>query len=50
LTHRLFERSLEKGVILKARVRGVLLDRARDGVSAIEWYRNLLQSEPPLTT
>jgi hypothetical protein len=49
LSHRLFERSLEKGVILKARVRGVLLDRGRDAVCTLEWYRHLLQSDPPLT-
>jgi hypothetical protein len=49
LSHRLFERSLEKGVILRARVRGVLLERGRDAVCAIQWYRDLLQSELPLT-
>lgn len=49
LSHRLFERSLEKGVILRARVRGVLLERGRDAVCAMEWYRDLLKSEPPLT-
>lgn len=50
LSHRLFGRSLEKGVILRSRVRGVLLDRARDAHAAMAWYRDLLCSELPLTT
>ena len=49
VSHRLFERSLEKGVILKARVRGVLIERGRDAVNAMNWYRDLLNSELPLT-
>jgi len=40
---------LEKGVIRRARVRGVFLPRRRDASAAIAWYRDLLASPLPLT-
>ena len=49
VSHQLFDRSLEKGVILRARVRGILLERGSDAVCAMNWYRDLLRSELPLT-
>jgi hypothetical protein len=48
--HPLFMRSLEKGVILRARVRAVFMPRAIDFSQAEHWYRDLLHSELPLTT
>jgi hypothetical protein len=50
LRRRLFAGSLEKGVILRARVRGVFLPRAQDERDVAEAYRALLDSPPPLTT
>ena len=43
--HRLFARELEKGVILRARVRGVLLARRHDQRMAAEWYTALAAEE-----
>ncbi len=49
LTHRLFAARLEKGVILRARVRGALLPRRDDERLAAAVYAALAASEPPLT-
>ncbi len=49
LTHELFADRLEKGVILRARVRGVLLDRAGDEQAALRHYQAFLHDELPLT-
>jgi hypothetical protein len=48
LRHRLFDRSLEKGVILRARVRGVFLPRENDVALAAACYAAFAASEPPL--
>jgi len=48
LTHRLFARPLEKGVILRSRVRGLWVTRDRDVSVAAESYRRFAVSEPPL--
>jgi len=50
IEHRLFPASLEKGVILRARVRGLLMPRRQDASQAIALYRDLLKSPLPLTT
>jgi hypothetical protein len=50
LRHRLFVSRLEKGVILRARVRGVLLEREGDCQQAAAAYRRFIESPPPLTT
>jgi hypothetical protein len=50
LRHRLFAETLEKGVILRARVLGVLLPRDEDVQTAREHWRAFARSEPPLTT
>jgi hypothetical protein len=50
LRHRLFAENLEKGVILRARVLGVLLPRDEDVRTAREHLRAFSRSEPPLTT
>lgn len=49
LHHELFARGLEKGVILRARVLGVLLDREDDKAAAIAHWASFLREEPPLT-
>jgi hypothetical protein len=49
LTYRLFASRLEKGVILRARVRGALLPRRGDERLAAAVYAALAASEPPLT-
>jgi hypothetical protein len=41
---------LEKGVILRARLRGVFLPREGDDAAAVNWYRDLVAAKPPLTT
>jgi hypothetical protein len=48
--HTLFASPLEKGVILRARLRGVFLPRERDTELAAEAYRQFLAAPPPLTT
>lgn len=48
--HRLFAMRLEKGVILRARVRGLFMPRAGDELAAAAAYRDLLRAELPLTT
>ncbi|MEX2139278.1 MAG: hypothetical protein WD894_08460 [Pirellulales bacterium] len=45
----LFRGSLEKGVILRSRLRGVVLPRSDDVAAAIACYREFAASEPPLT-
>ncbi|MEX0938071.1 MAG: hypothetical protein WDZ59_09440 [Pirellulales bacterium] len=46
----LFSCFLEKGVILRARLRGVFLPRESEDVAAVNWYRELVAAKPPLTT
>jgi len=48
LTHRLFSQHLEKGVILRSRVRGLWVPRADDLEVAAESFREFAASEPPL--
>jgi hypothetical protein len=50
LRHQLFPERLEKGVILRARVLGVFLDRQGDSEAAAHHYTAFLAAEPPLTT
>jgi hypothetical protein len=49
-THRLFRASLEKGVILRARVRGVFVDRRDDARTAAACYAAFAAADPPLGT
>lgn len=48
--HRLFAECLEKGVILRARVRGIVVDRARDLQNAAAYYAAFVAADPPLGT
>jgi hypothetical protein len=50
LGHRLFAARLEKGVILRARVLGLVLDRSGDENAVIEHYAAFEASALPLTT
>lgn len=51
LRHRLFcPAELEKGVILRARLRAIWLPRAGDSEAAAGYYRSFLASPTPLTT
>lgn len=50
LRHRLFARPLEKGVILRSRVLGLLLPRQDDLQVAARQYQVFAAAEPPLTT
>jgi hypothetical protein len=50
LRHELFCERLEKGVILRARVLGIFLDRQHDLDAAAAHYAAFLAAEPPLTT
>ena len=50
LGQKLFSGHLEKGVIRRGRVRGVLLPREDDQLHALRCLDELLTSEPPLTT
>ncbi len=50
LDHELFAEHLEKGVILRARVLGLLLDRANDQEAAAAHFANFLTADLPLTT
>ena len=50
LEHRLFGDQLEKGVILKGRIGGVLLPRAGDFAAAARYYQAFLNAPLPLTT
>jgi hypothetical protein len=49
IVHDLFHQSLEKGVILRARVRGAIVDRQQDEAIAIAAYQQFAAAEPPLT-
>lgn len=49
LAHTLFSQRLEKGVILRARVRCALVERKHDEAAAIAGYRHFSAAEPPLT-
>jgi len=46
---KLFERRLEKGVILRSRLQGVFIARDRDMQTAVECYRRFAASGPTLT-
>lgn len=50
IAHRLFECELEKGVILRARTRGMFVPRSDDLLFATAAWRQFLQEPPPLTT
>jgi len=50
IRHRLFSGDLEKGVILRGRVRGLLLPRDGDQAAAAAAFVAFAQSPPPLTT
>jgi hypothetical protein len=50
LEHRLFPGTLEKGVILRSRIRGLFVPRAEDCAQAAADYRQFLHSPLPLTT
>jgi hypothetical protein len=50
ISHRLFQDRLEKGVILRARVLGVLVDRADDQRQAARLLADFLRTLAPLTT
>ncbi len=50
LDHELFAEHLEKGVILRARVLGLLLERANDQEAAAEHFASFLAADLPLTT
>lgn len=45
-----FPEDLEKGVILRARLRAILMPSAGDSEAAAGYYRRFLASPPPLTT
>jgi len=50
VVHQLFSTSLEKGVILRARVRGIFVPRADDARIAAECYAAFASANPPLGT
>jgi hypothetical protein len=50
IAHRLFRTTLEKGVILRARVRGVFVNRHDDARSAADCYAAFATADPPLGT
>lgn len=50
LQSQLFHESLEKGVIRRGRVRGVLVAREADRITACQLFREFADSRPPLTT
>jgi hypothetical protein len=50
LARRLFAERLEKGVILRTRVIGLLVDRRGDLAAAWRQYQAILAAAPPLTT
>lgn len=50
ISHRLFQDRLEKGVILRARVLGVLIDQADDERLATRMLGDFLRTPMPLTT
>jgi hypothetical protein len=50
LGHRLFDESLEKGVIRRTRVAGAFVDRQNDLTRAARLYSHFAQAEPVLTS
>ena len=50
LTHRLFAERLEKGVILRSRIRGLFIPRSHTDELARHEYRRFAASKLPLTT
>ena len=50
LRHNLFSERLEKGVILRARILGVLVDRRDDKQAAARHWNTFLAEDLPLTT
>jgi hypothetical protein len=50
LIHRLFRSALEKGVLLRGRVRGVFVPRIDDTRLAAECYADFAAADPPLGT
>lgn len=50
LRHTLFGRRLEKGVIMRGRVRGAIVPRGSDVAAAEALVEDLLEASPPLTT
>lgn len=50
LRHRLFSGELEKGVILRGRMRGMVLPRQGDQAAAAAAFAAFAESPPPLTT
>jgi hypothetical protein len=50
IAHRLFRTNLEKGVILRARVRGVFFARRGDMAAAAKCYAAFAAADPPLGT
>ena len=46
---RLFSSPLEKGVILRTRLRGIFLEPSGDADAALAWHRVWLESEVPMT-
>ncbi len=49
ITHRLFAHFLEKGVILRSRIRGLFYSATPDVESVAQAYDEFVHSEPPLT-
>ena len=49
ISHHLFQQRLEKGVILRARVRAAILHRKNDLATAQAAYERFAGAEPPLT-
>lgn len=50
LAHRLFRTDLEKGVLLRARLRGIFVNRHNDAQVAATCCASFATSEPPLST
>ncbi|MGH7193414.1 MAG: hypothetical protein ACREJM_07750, partial [Candidatus Saccharimonadales bacterium] len=50
IAHRLFEGNLEKGVIVRGRVRGVVVPRSEDLEFALAAWNQFVEQPPPLTT
>ncbi len=49
LSHQLFAQNLEKGVILRSRIRSVFAPAETDAVTSARAYQEFAASEPPLT-
>lgn len=49
LTHQLFHRQMEKGVIVRSRMRGVFLSRDGDEAAAVGCFEDLRHAKLPLT-